>query len=169
MRRSMSERSRRRFRDEAGVSLVEVMIAVLLLGTAFIALAQVATTGLFSLRAAADRTTAIGIATQAVEAARAQPWESLGMDLTDHSTRCGETIAITQSGDVSETVLCVLGGIENELPFWGPDGMYEVETYITEIPGFVNARRATAVVRFQDQGRDREVRSSTVIAQVERG
>jgi Tfp pilus assembly protein PilV len=162
-------RGKGRFASEAGVSLVEVMIAVLLLGTAFIALAQVATTGLFSLRAAADRTTAIGIATQAVESARAQPWEALGLDLTEHATLCGNSVAITQAGDVNETALCVPAGIEAELPFWGPDGMYEVETYITEIPGFVNARRATAIVRFQDQGQGREVRNSTVIAQVERG
>ena len=171
MRRRMRDSRRTRWRAEDGVSLVEVMVAVVLLATAFIALAQVATNGLFSLRSAADRTTAIGLATQSVEAVRALPWEGLSLTPADHTPGvCGDLVDIDQAGTVEEIALCLPGGqVTDDLPYWGPTGPYELETYVTTIPGFGNARRATAVVTWTDRGDIREVRTSTVIAQVERG
>ena len=155
--------------NDDGVSLVEVLVALVLLATAFVALAQVATSGLISIRAAADRTSAIGYATQAVEAARSEPWEVLGLDDTEHSSLCTSPVTIDEGETVSETVVCVTDGIDEGMPFWGAEGPYVVETYVTAIPGFANARRVTAVVRFDDGAGTQEVRNSTVIAQVQRG
>jgi Tfp pilus assembly protein PilV len=162
--------SRRRWHGEDGTSLVEVLVAVTLLAGAFLALAQVATTGMFSLRASADRTTAIGIATQAVEAGRHVPWEELAMDGSLHAPRCGTTLTIDSNGAPSEPVLCATtGAVGTASPFWGANGAYDVETYVTAIDGFVNARRVTSVVTWTERGEQRQVRSSSVVAGVERG
>lgn len=160
---------RRRLDDEAGVSLIEVLVAVFLLATAFTALAQVAVTGLWSLRGTADRTTAIGLATQAVEAGRSVPWDQLTLDENEFSAFCGDLVPIDDAGDIEEVIVCGAGGITDALPFWGPDGGYELETYVTSIPGFGNARRITAIVSWEDRGRERTVRTSNVVAQVDRG
>jgi hypothetical protein len=161
---------RRRFDDEAGVSLVEVLVAVFLLLGTFTALAQVATTGLWALRATADRTTAIGLATQAVEAGRSVPWEQLVLDEDEFSALCGELVPIDEAGTIEEEVLCGPdGGVADGAPFWGPNGLYELETYVTAIPGFDNARRITAEVTWEERGRERTVRTSNVVAQVDRG
>lgn len=163
-------RLRSRFLDESGVSLVELLVAVMLLTGAFLALAQVATNGLFSLRSAADRTTAMGIATQTVEAGRALEWSSLLMDEDVHAGICGDPVAIDRDGTVTESVLCETdGAVADGLPFWGVDGPYEIETYVTAVPGYGNARRVTAVVTWEERGGSRELRTSTVVAQVARG
>jgi hypothetical protein len=125
---------------------------------------------LFSLRSTADRTTAIGLATQSVETARTLEWDRLAMAQFDHATRCNDLIPIDQAASVNETLLCAPGGdVDLDIPYWGTTGPYELRTYVTSIPGFSNARRATAVVTWTDRGDTREVRTSTVIAQVERG
>jgi Tfp pilus assembly protein PilV len=159
-----------RLHDEAGVSLVEVLVAVLLLTGAFMALSQVATTGLFSLRSTADRTTAMGLATQAVEAGRLLPWDRLALDEDDLDPQCGTLADIDRVGGSSEPVVCsASGGVNASLPYWGQDGRYELETYVTSISGYSNARRVTAVVRWQDRGQTMEIRNSNVVAAVERG
>jgi hypothetical protein len=155
---------------EDGVSLVEVLVAMFLLATALMALAQVATTGLFAVRDAADRTTAMGLATRAVEAARHVPWEDLALDSAAHSAECGTLVAIDAAGSLTEPVLCAsAGGVGGTAPFWGAEGPYDVRSHVTSIPGFPNARRVTATVTWRDHGGPREVRTSTVIAQVDRG
>ncbi|MCC5949694.1 MAG: hypothetical protein JJT89_14680 [Nitriliruptoraceae bacterium] len=161
---------RTRLRQEQGISLVEVMIAALLLATAFLALSQVATSGLFALRSTADRTTASGLATQTVEAARSIPWAELGMDEDEHDVRCPGTFTVDESGGLVEQTMCIVdGGVRDELPYWGTDGEYDIETHVTAIDGFGNARRVTAVVTWQERGATRELRTSTVVAQVQRG
>jgi hypothetical protein len=160
----------RRMSEEDGVSLVEVLVAVLLVTGAFMAMSQVATIGLFSLRSTADRTTATGLATQAVEAGRQLPWAELALHAVELDPQCGTLADIDRVGGRSEPVVCsVAGGVTASLPFWGQDGPYELETYVTSIDGFVNARRVTSVVRWQDRGRTMEVRNSNVVAAVERG
>lgn len=160
---------RGRFSDEAGISLIEVMIAIFLLATAMMALAHVATSGLWSLRATTDRTTAVSLATRAVEAARHLNYEELSLDAPALPDACAAT-TFDVTDDLTEDVRCSsTGGVGSDLPYWGADGVYEIETWVTEIDGFPNARRVTAVVAFDERGRrDHEVRTSTVIARVDR-
>lgn len=160
---------RNRAREETGFSLVEMLIVVLLLTTAFLALAQVATTGLFTLRSAADRTTAMGFATQSVEAARTLSWEQLLVDQNLPGAGCGSLLAVDPSGGLDETVLCgTEGAVQGSIPFWWSDSRYGVETYVTGIAGYDNARRVTAIVRWDEGDEQRELRTSTVVAEVGR-
>ena len=161
---------RRRAGEESGFSLVEVLVVVLLLTTAFLALAQVATTGLFTLRSAADRTTAMGLATQSVEAARTLNFEQLLMERAEHAEVCDNVFAVDPLDRLNETVVCGNGvAIADAFPFWWSDGRYTVETYVTAIDGYSNARRVTAVVQWTERAQDRELRTSTVVAEVGRG
>jgi Tfp pilus assembly protein PilV len=164
------QRPPRHLADESGITLVEVMVAIFLLATAMMAMAQVATSGLLSLRDSTDRTTAISLATQSLEAARQVPWEELQVRTADHSGRCGTLVAIDEPATFSESVVCHSGGaIRGVRPFWGTDGKYELRTFVTAIPNFPNARRVTTVVEWSHGTTTRSTRSSTVIAQVARG
>ncbi|GGI07369.1 hypothetical protein [Egicoccus halophilus] len=155
---------------EEGASLVEVLVTVALLATAFLALAQVATASLLSLRGSADRTTAVAIATEAVEASRQLPWHDLGLHQVTHAARCAQSFPVDVAGTLREPTLCLAdGGVTDTLPFTGRNGDYEVETVVTTVPSYTNARRVTTVVRWEDRGRHREVRTSSVVAGVERG
>ncbi len=160
---------RDRLLDERGVSLVEVLIAVMLLAGAFMALAQVATGGLLSLRSAADRTTAVGVATQTVESARASEWGALLLAEDAHGGICDELVEIDRDGSITEIALCSPdGAIGGGPPFWGEVGAFDVQTYVTAVPGYGNARRVTAIVTWEERGVPREVRTSTVVAEVAR-
>jgi hypothetical protein len=164
------QRPPRRLADESGVTLVEVMVAIFLLATAMMAMSQVATSGLMSLRDATDRTTAISLATQSLEASRQLPWESLYLDATAHPGRCGQMIVIADDASVTEPAVCLATGeVGAAAPFWGDIDGFEIETYVTAIQNFPNARRVTAVVEWDHGAQTRTVRSSTVIAQVSRG
>jgi hypothetical protein len=161
---------RARASEEEGVTLIEVLVAITLLVTAMMALAQVATSGLLSLRSSTDRTTAISLATQTLEASRQVPWPELALDETIFGATCGSNVPIDDAGTINEPVVCdTAGGIGSAPPFWGVDGKYDLETYTTSIPGFPNARRVTAVVSWDEGATERSYRSSTVIAQVDRG
>jgi hypothetical protein len=156
--------------DESGVTLVEVMVAIFLLATAMMAMSQVATSGLLSLRDATDRTAAISLATQSLEASRQLPWESLQLEATAHAARCGQMITIADDGSVTEPAVChATDAVGDVAPFWGDIDGFEIETYVTAIADFPNARRVTAVVEWGQGSQIRTVRSSTVIAQVSRG
>jgi hypothetical protein len=161
---------RRRLVDEDGVTLVEVLVAMFLLTGAMLAMAHVATSGLVSLRDATDRTTAIALATEVLEQSRQVPWDVLLLDATDHAPVCGDMIAIDDAGSVTEPAVCdAAGAVGAAAPYWGANGKYDLETYVTSIPNFPNARRVTTVVSWDQGTGPRTVRSSTVIAQVDRG
>jgi hypothetical protein len=160
---------RARASEEEGVTLIEVLVAITLLVTAMMALAQVATSGLLSVRSATDRTTAISLATQSLEAARQIEWTQLALEEATFTATCGTTVVV-DDGTLSEPVVCDLNGLVSDAqPFWGADGRYDLETYTTAVAGFPNARRVTSVVSWNEGSTPREYRASTVIAQVDRG
>jgi hypothetical protein len=161
---------RARASEEDGVTLVEVLVAITLLVTAMMALAQVATSGMLSVRSATDRTTAVSLATQSLDATRQIDWTQLSLDAGDFSGTCGANFTIDDGGAVVEPVVCAPdGAVADDLPFWGFDGAYELETFVTSVPGVPNARRVTALVSWNEGQTQREYRASTVIAQVDRG
>jgi hypothetical protein len=161
---------RARAAEEEGVTLIEVLVAITLLVTAMMALAQVATSGLLSLRSATDRTTAISLATQSLEAARQVPWQQLALDSATFGATCGTNVDVDDAGTISEPVVCTAdGALDGGIPFWGADGKYDLETYTTSIPSFPNARRVTTIVSWDEGATVRNYRASTVIAEVDRG
>jgi Tfp pilus assembly protein PilV len=161
---------RSRASEEEGVTLIEVLIAITLLVVAMMSLAQVATSGLLSLRSSTDRTTAISLATQSLEASRQVPWTELALDESIFGGTCGSTVAVDDAGSLIEPVICAAdGALTSDPPFWGVDGKFDLETYSTAISGFPNARRVTSVVSWDEGSTPREYRASTVIAQVDRG
>lgn len=169
--------------DEAGLTLLEVIIAVFVLSVAVMALAGVAITSLASVRISRDRDLASSAASAVLEAARAVDFEQLAMNDAD-----SPPATFSHDGSTSEpTVVASDGAIT---PFactpadpsacwfeYGPyAGRHSVTTYVTwfddpTVEGTKNGRRVTAVVTWDDPGVEstRTVRQSTVVAEARRG
>lgn len=182
------QRVRRRTDDDTGMTLIELMIAMFVLAVAVMAIAATAATSLQSVRVARDRDLATSAASAALEAARAIPFEELGLNddniftgdslITSgefaHDGSSFEALVITNAG--IEPYICdpttATGGCWFEYDTFGD--RHHVATYVTwyddpSVTGTRNGKRVTVIAEWTDEGTTRTVRQSTIVAESTRG
>lgn len=99
----MIERSR--FSEEEGISLVEMLVAIMVLALLFGALAQSLTTSLFSVQRQERQVHATALAAALAESAVSLPWGSVGLCEGDAATVHTGTDFTYPSGDLEPLVL----------------------------------------------------------------
>lgn len=155
--------------DEAGLGLVEVVIAVFILTVGLAALAATAIPALGSLQNSRDRQAATAMATASLERARTYPLPQLAIAQSlcdDVDAEIGSGVEIDRDGSLTEAPICATGGlVDHGNPHWYTSDGRTVRTYVTQMEEAPGARRITVVVSWQRGNQDFEVRSSTVVAQ----
>lgn len=161
-------RARARLDDEAGLGLVEVVIAVFILTIGLAALAATAIPALGSLQNSRDRQAATAMATASLERARTYPMAQLAIAQSvcdDTDADIGSEVEIDRAGTLTEAPICATGGlVEDGSPHWYDSEGRAVRTWVTEMDEAPGARRITVVVAWQRGNQSFEVRSSTVVA-----
>jgi type II secretory pathway pseudopilin PulG len=165
--------------DEAGLGLIEVMIAIFILGVALLALASVGTTSLISLRVTRDREQATNAASAAIEAARAVSFRNLAIpagtvdvsQLPDGALPTGSTNScVGEEPVVTDAV--------TEPPFAQDVGnqdrirVYTLVTYAEtdcSVGGPTELKRVIAVATWSDQGQTHHVKQETLVVAAGRG
>lgn len=148
---------RRLHDDEEGVSLVEALVAVVILSTAMLALVATAATSTTSLRLSRDRQQATQTASAALEDVRDMAWDELVL----------ADVPAPPADFEGEPTVSDAGG---PLPHILVDGRFTTTTYVTWADAPTNTlKRVTAITSWEDRGSTREVRESTLVAIAERG
>lgn len=157
--------------DDAGLTLIEVMVAVMVLTASLLSVARVSATGLASLGDSRQRQQAVVLATRSLETARTYPYASLAMrtaetpettwDPDGAGALPAEQVVRTDTGSVTGASHQVTAGA----------GSQTLRTYVTwyddpDVGGAQNAKRVTTVVGWTAAGGVREVRMSTLVADV---
>lgn len=142
--------------EEDGVSLIEALVAVIILSTAILALVATAATSTVSLRLSRDRQQAVQTASAALEDVRNMNWDALVLADTPTPPATFET----------ETVVSATGG---PLSHVVSDGRFTTTTYVTWANAAETLKRVTTITAWDDRGMTREVRESTLVAIAERG
>jgi type II secretory pathway pseudopilin PulG len=101
----MADRLKRRLRAEGGFTLIELMISVGVILTALLALLYTATIGFTDIAFARQRQGANGLANQAIEQARALPFDTLAKGMSN-----ADLIASTTVGNAAYDANIVLNG-----------------------------------------------------------
>lgn len=160
----LSEAWRHR-RSDGGASLVDVVIGLLVLGVGVTAVAVSFTAGLTSLYDSRQRDAATADASRALESVRALPYARLALP-----SGAGTTFDPDGSGPLPpENVHSAVDGLVTGHPYVHDPGPRAVRTYVTLPVGTgVRTRRVTAVVTWTHDGSQREVRHSTLVADVPR-
>jgi type II secretory pathway pseudopilin PulG len=165
--------------DEEGLGLVEVMVAIFVLGVALLALASVGTTSLVSLRVTRDREQATNAASAAIEDARARDFS--GLALASGSVTVASIPAAALPG--GSTAACfdgeavVTDAVLNPVPFErnvGNGGRIRLHTLVTYPEGTCTApvtdlKRVVAIASWQDGAQTRFVQQETLVASAGRG
>lgn len=162
---------------DAGMGLVEVLVALLLITTVLLAVAGTATSGLRSMQDSQLRQRGSVAASRAIEAARSQAYDSLAMRTGDAVvTAAGGSYDPDGSGGLgSETVIAAAGGLVSGDPYQvSNDAGLTLATYVTwyddpDITGTQNAKRVTSVVMYAIGSNPKVFRHSTLIANAYRG
>ncbi len=159
--------------DEAGIGLVEVVIAMFVLSVALLGLASAGITSMRSLSDSQFRQRATAMATESLELARSYTFERVANEDGDHAFTDFDPENGTDDdpGSTEELITDPAGEVTGEVHH-ADDGRLELRTYVTDPadPDDVDARRVTAVVRYSVPGAtEREVRFSTLIAEAARG
>lgn len=165
--------------DDAGVSLVEMMVAVLVLSVGIIALAGSAFAALTANGDARNRQLAVDAMTGAIETTRSIAFDDLTMDEDDVSSSASTDPYVTVSGgeflfdhdgDEADPAEPLVVESDGELPqYIILDDGRTVRTYVTWLDGAQVSKRVTVVVTYDAGGTTRELRESTVIAEANRG
>lgn len=153
---------RRLHEGDEGVSLVEALVAVLILSTAMLALVATAATSTVSLRLSRDRQQAVQTASAALEDVRSMRWTAVALAPIPAPPASfeGETTVVLPSTSPLTPVAHVVTS---------PDGRFTTTTYITWANAEKTLKRVTAITSWSDRGQRREVRESTLVAIAERG
>lgn len=158
---------------EEGISLVEVMVAMLVLTVALLALLQGMAASLVSLRVAEARQQATAQVTAILEQARALDHAVLAMRLGDPVVPVGGTYDPDGSGPLAaEPVVQSSTGAVRGTPYQ-EDGSRTVRTSVTQyddptLPaGTAQPRRVTVIATFGPG--NQEVRQSSLVAESVRG
>lgn len=171
-----------RRRDDEGMTLIELLIAVFILAVAILALAASATASLTSLRTSRDRDRATAAASAALEAARQYDYHQLAMDKAgpadfDHNPDdavAAEPTVRSDSAPISP-YSCSPTTAGCWFDFSAYQGKLTVSTYVTwyDDPELADStkdgKRVTASVTWTEHDNTREVRQSTVVAEADRG
>jgi hypothetical protein len=167
---------RRNLRDDAGVSLVEVMVAGFIMTIALVTMASVASGSLRSVSSSQGRQEATTAVTRALETARSLSYTELAMRSGEYT----DGVAFDWDGPTGSAAQEPVhatpeGTIRNgTFPYFETRNGYTLTTIVTRYQperadGEVvtdTARRVTAIATLPSGG---EVRQSTVVARAERG
>lgn len=130
--------NRSRFSEEEGISLVEMLVAIMVLGLLFGALAQSLTTSLFSAQRQERQVHATALGAELAESAVSLPWASVGLCDGDAATVHAGTDFTYPSGVVEPLVLiddadpiCADAPLAAREVIERADNDYTVETVIT--------------------------------------
>jgi hypothetical protein len=170
---------RRRFLDgEDGLGLIEVMIAIFVLGVALSALASVALSTLSSLRLTRDREQATNLASAAIEEVRARDYAGVAMGA---GTVDVGALPPGSLGDPFSSDTCIDGEpvvvdvVSSPVPFERQVGdAFTVHTLVTwadeDCPTAVGElKRIIAIASWEDRGIAHQVRQETLVARAGRG
>ena len=175
----MSTWWRRRLNDDAGLSLVEIIIAAFVLTVAILGLASAAISALRGLSDAQMRQEATSLAAESLEVARSYDFEDLAVrDGDTNVPGSGATFDPLEGshddidpGSSGEDMLIDSDGAvrwETDAPHY-EEGRFALRTYVTDPADHDGVVRVTALVEYRVPGGAREVRFSTFIADAERG
>lgn len=173
----------RRADDEAGMTLIEVLVAMFILTTAVVAIAAAAAQGLSVTRIARDRDAATAAASTQLEQMRSLPFDEVAHAATvpssdpyiDGTVCSGAAFDSDDGGSApAEAIHVSPGGAITDALRVQTQGRITVHTYIT---GYhdpdattgacaTDGKRITVIATWSDPtGGEREVRQSTVLAE----
>lgn len=175
----MSAWWRRRLDGDAGLSLVEIIIAAFVLTVAILGLASAAISALRGLSDAQMRQQATALAAESLEVARSYDFDDLAMRDGDSSVPSpgaafdpleGAIDDLDPAGEGEDLLIDGDGAVrwQDGSPHL-EEGTFELRTYVTEPDDHDGVLRVTALVEYTVPGGGREVRFSTFIADAERG
>lgn len=148
---------RRMHESDEGVSLVEALVAVVILATAILALVATAATSTVSLRLSRDRQQATQTASAALEGVRNMSWDAIVL---------ADSPAPAATFETEPMVTAATGPLTHIVT----NGRFRTTLYVTWANDPTNTlKRVTAITAWEDRGQFREVRESTLVAIAERG
>lgn len=177
----------RRDTGEAGITLVEIMVSLLVLGLVLTTFFTVITNGLRSLSESRARQTTSQASTEIIEELRRlapseirmynDPAVADGAEFDPSTVSCGgNTGEFDPDGPgplaCEEIVTNPLGAIRNADPFFSTVDRVTVETFATEAVGAGipdDTVRVTVVMTYDLDGAVEEVRRSALFSEVSRG
>lgn len=197
IRRLLGSATRRVRSDEAGVSLVEVLVASFLLAVVLFALAAVTLQSIGSVRVSRDRDLAATAASAALEVSRDLGLGTLALSTAndfsgDANISAGkfahdgvnfEDLVLSSSGLSPYRCTPAAPPADCWFPYESYSTVHSVSLYVTWYDDDVDvdvdgdgvknndrdAKRATVEVIWEDQGQTKTVRQSTIIAESKRG
>jgi prepilin-type N-terminal cleavage/methylation domain-containing protein len=143
--------------DEAGFSLIEVMIAMFIIGVGLAALASVAITSISSVRISRERQDAMQLASSILEDARSYDYGRLALDSSTYAggaTYEGREVHALSDGQVVHEIT---------------EGPLTANSWVTWTDASKTEKQVTAVVSWFDRGQNRQVIQSTRVAEARRG
>ena len=164
--------------DESGFGLVESVVALLLAGIVFGALATSLVAAVQASLFGRQNQQATDFMTRQIERLRTQGFGGLALAAVPSGdprlSPCGATVCLTVDGVPEPLVVAPGGEVEHttvltDISTNNTD--YTITTYITEVPGepVGQVRRATVYVSWQNRGVERTREISTLIAFSQRG
>lgn len=144
--------------DESGLTLPEMLIAILILSVALLGLVSMTVVNLQSLRNARDLQKATQIASTQLEDMRSETWAFVALDTADPdlsaTTFEGEDIVTVPNGVIGHR-----STVED----------YSVTRYVTWANGEETEKRVTVLVTWDVGNRTRTTRESTLVSEARRG
>ena len=167
----MGRRIRRRLATDEGLTLVELLAALVVIGIVLAATASTLITSLMSVATGELRVRASQIANEEIENLRSIPWSDAGFlqdDLDAAVDTAGVAYGSGFEGDdyvvLDEDVAGDLVPLPGARPAW--DDRYTVETHIVEVDdGLIDTeghRRFVVLVSWSDRGTDRVLRAEAL-------
>lgn len=167
---------------EAGITLVEIMISLIVLGVVLTAFFGVSTRNLRSISDSQARQEASFSASQVIETLYELPVTSARMSATYDPTlvSCQDTSGVVTTGSVDvfgDGSVCeelaidpsiVVDRIDDTAPWTGTSDAVSYATYATVVAG-TEAVRVTVIADYELTDGPKEIRRSTLISEVDRG
>lgn len=163
---------RSRLACDDGISLVEVLVAMVVLVVAVLGLASAATSSLISLQDSRTRQRAAALATESLEFARSYDYSDVAMRTGDPLVPAGGQFSpndgtANNPGSGEAIVQAAIGAVTGNSHNRSAEGL-TLRTFVTQ-PSDPALRRVTVVVEWTGRGSRREVRYSTLVSDASRG
>jgi prepilin-type N-terminal cleavage/methylation domain-containing protein len=158
----MNRAVRNRGRADEGFSLIEMLIAMFVVGVGLMALASVAITTVRTVRVSRERQDALQLASTVLEDARSFDYGRLALATADYDP----TAPGNPSQYDGENIHAVVDG---EVPHTYTDGPHSVTNWVTWANADHTAKRVISVVSWTDAGSSRTVTESTLVTDARRG
>jgi prepilin-type N-terminal cleavage/methylation domain-containing protein len=162
--------------EEAGFSIVEVLMASVILAVGLLALASTAIPSVRALHVAEGRQAATAAATRNLEMVRQLPYDRVAMTDDTFTPGMYDPDGVGPLGE-ERLVVTADGAIVEVLPYWGVTGeQITLETHVTlwcdSVPpcdtlGDEAGRRVTVTASWRTGNGDHSTRTSSIIARTE--